>query len=100
MAKKNEMEAEVEKSEQMDLFDTQPEKAKEIVKAAQKYRETVARRMKLLDKEVEQKEHVLKLINECNVPRMDKGKRRLRIGNFIITTEPKDELVKIKEVDE
>ena len=99
MSKKS-MAKEVAESEQMDLIDTKPENAEEIVKTAKQYKEIVARRMKLTDKEVELKQRLLQLLEDGHVQRLEQGKRKLKVDGFIITTEPKEESVKVKEVDE
>ena len=93
------MAEEVAKSEQLDLIDVQPENAAEIAKYAGQYREVVARRIKLAEKEVDLKQKILRLFDDGNVQRLDKGKRKLKVGHFMIETEPKEESVKVREVD-
>lgn len=105
MARKKTMAQELAENEQLDLIETKPENADEIVKTAKAYREVVAKRVKLTDKEVELKQKMLKLLEDGHVQRLKKGKRKLTLRvepgkSFIITTEPKEETVRVREVND
>ena len=101
MAKKSEMQTTVEKEEQMDLIDVQPENAKEIIEAAQLYKKYQTARLNMLQKEVEQKQRVLELMKAAELQPIDtSGKVIFKSNHFIITIQPRDEKITVKEEDE
>jgi hypothetical protein len=95
--KKDSMEKEVEKGEQMDLIDVGPKNSKEIIKHARLYKSALAKRVDAFAEEVAQKQKLLELINAEHLQRLEDGKIKFRLDGFTITVTPRDELVKIKE---
>ncbi len=97
MARTSTMQKEVERTEQMDLIDVEPENAEQIVTAAHLYKKLQAARMTALEKEVAQKQVILKLIKEAKLQRLEGGKIKYQHNGVIITVTPRDELVTVKE---
>ena len=97
MAKKTKMEKEVEKGEQLDLIDVAPENAGQILEAVKIYKKYQAQRLKFLEKEVEAKQEILDLVHKSGLKRLDDGRIKFKCDNFVITVEPADEKIKIKE---
>lgn len=103
MAKKNRMQAEIEKTGQQEMLmdDIQPENANEIIEAAQLYKKFQAARLEALEKEVAQKNAVLALMKKAELTPVDtSGKIIFRSGGFIVTVQPRDEKITVKEESE
>jgi hypothetical protein len=107
MAKKTQMQKQVEKDElevlpgqQMDLIDTAPENAQEIIKHARVYKAVQAKRIQALVEEKAEKDTLLELIRQAHLQPLEGGKIKLRLDGYLITVTPRDELVQIKEDDE
>ena len=99
MTKKDSMQEEVEKGEQIDLIDVAPENAKAIIAAGRIYRKLVLVRQKAGSKEIVQKAEVLRLVKEAKLQTLDGGKIRFTYDGVTISVTPRDELVQVKEED-
>jgi hypothetical protein len=102
--KKTQMQQQVEQDElevlpgqQMDLIDTTPENAKEIIKHARVYKAAQTKRIQALEEEKAEKQKLLELINKAHMQRLENGKIKFKLEGYIITVTPRDELVQIKE---
>lgn len=102
--KKSQMQQQVEQDElevmpgqQMDLIDTTPENAKEIVKHARIYKAAQAKRIQALEEEKAEKQKLLELIRDAHLQRLKNGKIKFKLDGYVITVTPRDELVQIKE---
>lgn len=116
MAKKNEMQKQVEKDEkaadeakktggaeigeQGDLMDVGPENAEEIIKAARLYRKLLAARLTALKEETAQKQEVLRLVRKADLHPVNGGKIKFTRDGVTVSVTPRDELVQIKEKSE
>jgi len=97
MAKNNSTQEEVEKTEQMDLIDVQPENAKPIIQAARLYKKFQAARLTALAKETTQKRKVLDLVKEANLQPLEGGKIKFEYDKVMVSITPRDELIKIQD---
>ena len=85
-----------EKQEQLDLIDTQPENAKEILRAAKSYKKFQAMRLATLENEVQEKQKVLMLVKEANLQHLPDGTIRFKLDGVRICIKPRDELITVK----
>ena len=95
--KKSEMQAEVEKSEQLDLLDVKPKNLAEIIEAAKVYKKYQKARLRSLDKEIEAKQAVLELIKAAKLQRLEDGSIKFKAEGFVFSVTPRDELIRIAE---
>jgi hypothetical protein len=102
--KKSPMEEQLEQEEaggeQLDLIDIAPKEAKPIVGAARVYKKLQKIRLAALDKEVEQKQKVLKLVHKANLQPDDEGKIKFKYEGIVITVKPTKESITIKDESE
>jgi hypothetical protein len=95
MAKKKAKKA--NKGEQLELLDVAPENAKDIIACARRYKNFLAKRLKVLSAEKNEKQNLLALIEKANLSRLNDGKIRFHCDGYVITVTPRDELVQVKE---
>jgi len=108
MGKKSSMQKEVEKTEgpkieigeQIPLIDVGPKNSKEIAQCARRYKEAQSRRLIYLDEEKDEKQKIIELVRKSKLKPLTDGTTKFRCDGMIITIEPRDELVKIKEEKE
>ena len=86
-----------EKGEQLDLIDVKPENAEAIIAAARLYKKYQLARLTALGKETDQKQKVLELVKDAKLQPLEGGKIKFKYDGFIISVEPRDELVKVIE---
>ena len=86
--------------EQLDLIETRPENAKEILVAARAYKKFLKLRLDALAKEVEQKQKILVLVKEANLQRLPDGTIKFTLDGITISIKPQDEKVTVKCKDE
>jgi len=94
------MQKEVEKGEQMDLIDVNPEHSKEIIKLARQYKKAQVTRVNALVEETKLKQQLLSLIKEEHLQRLEDGTIMFTIDSYKITVTPRDELIKVKDESE
>lgn len=99
MATKN-MAEKVAEGEQMDLIEVGPKNAKVIIEQAKIYKAALAKRLKSLATEVAAKEQLKSLIKAAKLRPMEDGIIRFRVDGFLITVEPRDEKVTVKDEQE
>jgi len=86
--------------EQPTLIDVAPENAKEIVRAAKRYKKAQADRIAALNIEIEEKAKLLNMIKQANLQRLADGTIRCHVDGFLITVTPRDEVLRIKDENE
>ncbi len=85
--------------EQMDLIDVHGKKMKPVIAAARKYRATIAKRLKLQEKEAEEKQTVSDLIKKLKIKPLPSGLIHFTCDGLDIIVEPGKEKVKVKELE-
>ena len=100
MTKKTKKAKTDERGKQLDLIDTQPKNAKEIIAAARSYKKFQITRMAALRKEIEQKQKILTLVKAENLQTVTGGKIKFELDGMIISIVPRDELITVKETTE
>jgi hypothetical protein len=89
-----------EKGEQLDLIDVAPKNAKAIIAEARLYKENSSKRISYLVKEKEHKHNILELVKAAKLQPLDGGKIKFEYDGVMISIEPRDELVKVKDKTE
>ena len=97
MAKKDSMQKQVKKEEQMALMDVGPENNKEIVDAVRIYKTHQKDRLAAGKKEVDQKEVVKQLVLKSKLQPLKNGVIKFTCDNAEIEVTPRDVLITIKE---
>ena len=82
---------------QLDLIDFHPESSGEIIKAARAYKKYQAARIAAGNKEVTQKQKIVRLVRAEELQTLEDGKIKFELDNMVISIEPRDELVKVKD---
>jgi len=85
------------KSEQLPLIDVQPKNKKEIIACANRYKKAQSERIEALNREKEEKQSLLDLVEKGNLQRLDDGTIKFHVDGMTITVTPRDELVQVKE---
>ena len=88
------------KQKQLQLIETLPENIQEIVDLAEEYEDVKQGRLNILDKEKELKHKLLEMIKASGIKPLEDGVIRFRHDGFMISITPRDELIKVKEIDE
>ncbi len=86
--------------EQLDLIDVHPKNSKEIIRVAKLYKKAQRTRINALEEEKQLKQQVLELIKKENLQPTADGQIKFTIDEFTISITPRDELVKVKEVED
>jgi hypothetical protein len=86
----------VEDGEQLPLIDVEPENAKAIMRVARAYKRAQGERNVALAEEVKQKEKLLTLIKDANIPTDSDGNQRFRVDGAVFTVKRRDALVRVK----
>ncbi len=81
------------------LIDVEPENAKQIKRIARAYKRAQVARLEAGAEEKKQKAKLLEVVREANIQAED-GVYEFRVGDIMITVEPRDELVKVKFDDD
>lgn len=87
----------LEVGEQLDLIDVSPANGKLIKSAARLYKKYQTERTEALAQEKKQKKKLLELVKEADLKPLDDGIIKFKCGGLMITLEPRDELIKVKE---
>ena len=83
---------------QLDLIDVLPEKCKPIIEVARRYKKVQQERLAALKEETELKQKVLGLVKNAGLKPLADGIIRFTCDGFTISVEPRDELIKVKEL--
>lgn len=86
-----------EKGEQLDLINVAPKNAKAIIAEARLFKENSSKRISFLAKEKEHKHNLLELVKAAKLQPLNGGKIEFEYDGLVISIEPRDELVKVKE---
>lgn len=97
MTKKNSMQEQVEKDEQMILMETGPENLAAIVSEVRIYKKHQADRLSFLKKEVKQKEKIKALVKEAELQRLRDGTIKFEADGSDVCLTPQDDLITIKD---
>lgn len=78
-----------------------PQKTQKKLSLVQKrYKQFQKERLAALAQEKDEKQNLLRLIDDADLQRLDDGRIRFRCDSLIITITPRDELVQIKDESE
>jgi len=83
----------------LDLIDVHPKNAKEIVKTARAYKQTVKARLELQKKEAEQKHELIETVEKAGLTPLKGGVIKFQVDGVEIKVTPRDKLVQVKELD-
>lgn len=86
--------------EQPYLIDVLPKEAKAVVREARRYKELQSARLAALSKETAQKQKVLELVKAMKLQPLKDGKVRFEHDGVLVSVEPRDELIKVKDKTE
>lgn len=86
------------KGEQLKLIETGPEHSDEIIECAKRYKEYQRERMVSGKAESDEKKKLLEIVKNEQLQRLEDGVIRFNLGGFLISVEPRDEVVKVKEI--
>ena len=85
------------KGEQLDLINTDPENAEELMKTLRKYEDVKSRRCKLSTQEVALKGEILDHIHSAKLKPIDgKGKIQFTLAGAKVTVTPKSEKLSVE----
>ncbi len=79
------------KNDQPKLLDTDPENVKPLIKAARKYRATIADRLSIQQTEAEQKAELRELVAASGLEPLDDGKILFKYEDVTIKVDPPGE---------
>ena len=85
------------KGEQLELIEVGPKNLKDILASVKIYKEHQKVRIGALKKEIAAKQVVLELVKTANLKPLSDGVIRFKCDGKIITIEPRDEVIRIKE---
>ena len=88
------------KQKQLQLIETLPENIQEIVDVAVEYQECKQGRLHILKKEVELKTKIKEMVHAADLQPLKDGVIRFRHDGVIISITPRDEVIKVKHVEE
>ena len=97
MAKNNSMQKQVEKDEQLELIETGPGNAEEIIKAARLYKQAQNTRLSALKEELKYKGEVKRLVKKADMQPIKDGIIKFEHSGLVFCLTPRDELITIKE---
>lgn len=80
------------------LIDVNPENSKEILAAAEEYREWQNKRVAALAKEKEFKQKILDLVKTANMQPLPDGSISFALDGIRVTIKPRNELVQVKDI--
>ena len=83
--------------EQLELIDVGPKNLKGILAAVRVYKHHQKARLGSLKKEIAEKQHVLELTKAAKLVPLKDGVIRFECDGKIISIEPRDEVIRIKE---
>lgn len=84
----------------MQLIETLPENIQEIVDVALEYQECKQGRQNILKKEVELKAKIKEMVHNAGLQPLEDGVIRFRYDGVLISIVPRDEVIRVKEVEE
>jgi hypothetical protein len=88
------------KQKHWELIQTLPDNVQEIVDVALEYRDCVTTRTGILKKEVELKAKISEMVHNAGFQPLKGGVIRFRHNGVLISVTPRDELIKVKKVEE
>jgi hypothetical protein len=88
------------KQKQLELIQTLPDNVQEIVDVALEYKDCVTTRTGILKKEVELKNQIKEMVHKAGLQPLKDGVIRFRHNGVLISVTPRDELIKVKEVED